>query len=135
VSRARTVLASLAVGLGTAIAVIPPAPAGETLAGTYAIEGWDAGQDPAVDTPYRGIGTLEALGQVYVYKGAMDGHDYAGVGIYDPERRTFGLHFREDESGRTGVAQYRYADGVLTGRWAWMDDADGTLGKEIWTAQ
>jgi hypothetical protein len=65
----------------------------------------------------------------------MDGYNYTGVGIYDPELRSFVLHFEETESGRPGVAQFRYFDGNLSGKWTWADAVDGQLGREVWTAQ
>lgn len=105
------------------------------LAGSYAIEGWNPGQDSVKDAPYRGTGTLERRGAEYFYKGLMDGHNYTGVGIYDPKLKSFALHFEEVESGRTGVAQYRYSDGNLSGSWTWADEVEGQLGREVWTAQ
>lgn len=115
--------------------VVAPALAQDSLAGSYAIEGWDPDEDPAQDSPYRGTGSLESIGGACIYKGAMVGYNYAGVGIYDPETRSLALQFEEIETGRVGVAQYRYSDGRLDGSWKWMDEVDGGLGKEIWTAQ
>ena len=132
-------LSIVAVALATTIIAMtlaaPWARAQDDLAGTYAIEGWDPGQDPAKDAPYHGTGTLERRGEVYFYKGLMDGYNYSGIGICDPERKSFALHFKEAESGRTGVAQYYYSEGTLTGRWAYTDETDGELGREIWTAE
>lgn len=107
----------------------------DDLAGTYYIEGWDPGKDPTRDAPYRGTGTIERRGGAYFYKGKMEGHDYSGVGLYDPSTETLALNFREDESGRTGVAQYRHSDGDLVGNWVWTDDAEGKIGKEVWSAE
>lgn len=107
----------------------------DSLAGTYAIEGWDPGQDPSADAPYRGTGTLEQRGGEYFYRGLMDGYNYTGVGIYDADLNSLALHFKEEESGRTGVAQYRYSDGKLSGHWTWSDEVEGKLGREVWTAE
>ncbi len=115
-----------------AVAGALPARADDALAGTYAVQGWDPNEAEAKDKPYSGTATLTKQGEAFAYAGDLDGYKYSGVAIYHPETKTLALHFKEEKTGKVGVAHFRVAGAQLDGTWAWMGDPKGRLGKEVW---
>lgn len=127
-------------GTGLALAMVvfltllgaAPVKAADALAGTYSVQGWDPNEAQPKDRAYSGTATLTKQGEAFRYAGEIDGYTYSGVGIYHPDTKTLALHFKEDRSGKVGVAHFRVSGTQLDGTWVWMDDPKGRQGKEAW---
>ena len=107
--------------------------AADAILGEYTVRGWEAGQNPAADTPYTGAARLIRRGGAIEFRGSVDGDAYAGIGLFDEASGMLALQYLEVRTGKIGVAHFRVLDGRLEGSWVWMSDEQGRLGREIWT--
>lgn len=113
--------------------MLTPALADEAdLAGKYEISGWNQGSDPTGEPDYKGWATLARWGDVWQYRGYMDGMTYAGAAIYDAEANSLSMSFTNVDGSERGVTLLKIEEGRLTGIWTMDNGGDGKLGAEIW---
>jgi len=103
------------------------------LSGNYTVTGWDPGSDPAGPKDYDGAVVLTAWGEVWKYRGEMDGHVYVGVGFFDESSRTLSLSFTSEDGSEAGVTVLKVAGDGFSGKWVFAGVGNGVTGREIWT--
>ncbi|WP_285907787.1 hypothetical protein [Pseudodesulfovibrio pelocollis] len=103
------------------------------ISGNYAVTGWNPGSDPAGPKDYDGAVVLTAWGEVWKYRGEMDGHVYVGVGFFDEAARTLSLSFTSEDGSEAGVTVLKATQDGFSGRWVFAGVGDGVTGHETWT--
>lgn len=104
-----------------------------TIAGSYAVSGWDPGGDATAPPHYQGSVELTAWGEGWKYRGVMDGTAYVGVGVFDAQTGVLSLSFRSEDGSESGVAALRATSDGFSGRWVFASVGKGALGTETWT--
>lgn len=103
------------------------------IAGSYAVSGWNPGSDTTGPPQYQGMVELTAWGEVWKYRGFMDGAAYVGVGVFDAETGSMSLSFRSEDGSESGVTVLKATGDGFSGRWVFEGVGSGTLGTETWT--
>lgn len=112
-----------------ASAAIPAAAFDAPPAGPYLVRG----SDTDGGGKYEGSVILTHKGDVYAFEGVVDGQDYRGSGLYDPQNKVLAFAFQGADQGEQGLTLLRWDGNVLKGRWTYLDNPDGELGMEEWT--
>ncbi|EPR44663.1 hypothetical protein dsx2_1291 [Desulfovibrio sp. X2] len=134
----RIILSVLCLGLlllasPAAAAQNQPAPAPkDALEGTWDVSGWEPGLKTTAEPSYTGQVQLHKRGDGYAFDGIIDGGEYFGVGLYDPEAKTLSLAFQGPSGEDAGLAVFKVKGDTLEGHWLYQTDEEGQIGTEVW---
>lgn len=102
------------------------------LAGKYRVIGWEPGDKFDSQPTYSGTIVVRKRGDAYHFEGIVDEEQFVGVGFLRPEEQILCFAFKGLKSGRVGQTVLELEGGILSGKWTYLEDSEGKVGKEIW---
>ncbi|EPR36208.1 hypothetical protein dsat_1736 [Alkalidesulfovibrio alkalitolerans DSM 16529] len=128
---ARTLLLALA----AVVLAAPSASFADALEGAWNVVGWESGAAQSEEPAYEGQAVIKKHGDGYVFEGIIDGGEYFGVGLFDEKGATLSLAFQGPSGNDAGLTVLTLSGDTLTGRWLYLGDEEGRVGREVWTRE
>lgn len=99
--------------------------------GTYALSGWESGDNFSKAPSYTGVIELKEYNNVYRFEGSADGMVFFGKGLTN-DCKTFAFAFSSGDKSQLGVTLLT-KDGVnFNARWSYNFPDTSGAGREVW---
>lgn len=99
--------------------------------GVYDVLGWSPGVSQTDQANYRGVATVQTVGQTCDVVWQIGNERYVGVAVASSSP-IFEVAYAQSSRRWFGIARYEVVPGGLSGDWAIHGDGKGLLGKEKW---